>query len=134
MQKYTNFFLRCFCRGIVVLHIYVLLNHNFLLANEANFVYDSKGKRDPFISLIGKKVKLADVDLIDSIKDVKVEGVIIDPQRGSAAIVNNQILRIGDYMGGFKLSKVTRYYIVMSRDEKEFKLQFRSEEEDQTSN
>jgi len=133
MGKYTNFFLKyIFC--IISLNIYFLCNCNFLLANESNFIYDSKDKRDPFISLIGKKVKLTDVDLINSIKDVRVEGVIIDPKKGSAAIVNGQILYIGDYMGGFKLDKVTNYYIVMSRDDKEFKLQFRSEEEDQTSN
>ncbi len=133
MEKSIDFFLKYFI-GIIFLGFYFLCSCNFLLANESNFVYDSKGKRDPFISLIGKKVKLTDVDLIDSIKDVRVEGVIIDPKKGSAAIVNGQILYIGDYMGGFKLVKVTHYYIVVSRDEKEYKLQFRSEEDDKSSN
>ena len=128
MRKCNKYFLKYFC-GI----IFFLLFGNISLANEARFIYDSKSKRDPFISLIGKKVKLADVDLIDSIKDVRVEGVIIDP-KGSAAVVNGQILRIGDYMGGYKLDKVTHYYIIMTRDDKNFKLQFRSEEEDRTSN
>ncbi|MBU1864056.1 MAG: hypothetical protein KKH94_10370 [Candidatus Omnitrophica bacterium] len=94
-------------------------------------MYDSKTKRDPFVSLIGENVHLTDVELLESISEVNVEGVILDPVKGSAAIVNGQILRIGDYMGGFQLSEVTRYQITMLRDGKEYNLVFRNKEEDE---
>jgi len=103
---------------------------NFSVANEQNFVYDSKEKRDPFLSLIGKNVKLTDVELLESIDDVRVEGVIIEPNRVSSAIVNGQILKVGDFMGGYKLEKVTRYSIIMTRDGKQHKIEFRSPDED----
>jgi len=103
---------------------------NFSVANEPKFVYDSKKKRDPFISLIGKNVKLTDVELLESIDDVRVEGVILDPNKVSSAIVNGQILKVGDFMGGYKLEKVTRYAIIMTRDGKQHKIQFRSPDED----
>ena len=119
--------------GIICLVVCIVISHqcDFIFANEVYFIYDSKGKRDPFISLLGKNVKLTDVELLDSIDDVRVEGVIIDPKKGSAAIVNGRILKVGDFMGGFKLEKVTHYEIYMSRDGQKFKLQFRNKSDDE---
>jgi hypothetical protein len=96
----------------------------FLLAIDSNFVYDSKGKRDPFIPLIGKNVKLTDAELLSSIEDVTVEGIIIDKKEGSAVIVNNQILKTGESLGGFRLEKIAPTYVVFSRDGKEYTLTY----------
>ena len=104
---------------------------NFSVANEAKFVYDSKGKRDPFMSLIGKNVTLTDVELLESIEDVRVEGVIIDPNEGSSAIINGQIIKVGEFLGGFRLIKVTKYFVVLQRDEKKHTIQFRAPDENQ---
>jgi len=118
--------------AIILILIWVLLlSENFSVAKESVFVYDSKNKRDPFISLIGKNVTLTDVELLASIADVRIEGVILEPNKPSSALINGQILREGEFLGGFKLTKVTKYYVIMKKDEKEHKLQFRSPEEDQ---
>jgi hypothetical protein len=129
MQK-SNFFHSLPMALVFVSCFLFLCSGDFSVANEHKFVYDSKEKRDPFVSLVGKNVKLTDVELLDSIADVKVEGVIVDPHMTSSAIVNGQILKVGDFMGGFKLEKVTNYYIIMTRDGEEHKIQFRSLEED----
>lgn len=131
MLKYNNPFLKSVFIVGVTLGIYFSFMGKFLLAKGGHFMYDSKTKRDPFVSLIGENVHLTDVELLESISEVNVEGVILDPVKGSAAIVNGQILRIGDYMGGFQLSEVTRYQITMLRDGKEYNLVFRNKEEDE---
>lgn len=130
MQKYKLLFFQSIKVCVYVTCLFFLTKVYFSVANESLFVYDSKGKRDPFISLIGKNVKLTDVELLESIEQVRVEGVIVDPDKGSSAIVNGQIIRVGEFLGGFKLEKVTNYYIVMKRDEKEYTIQFRSPEDD----
>lgn len=130
MQKFKFLFFRCLKVHVFVTCLFLLTKVYFSVANESLFVYDSKNKRDPFISLIGKNVKLTDVELLESIDQVRVEGVIIDPYKGSSAIVNGRIIRVGEFLGGFRLEKVTNYFIVMSRDEKEHTIQFRSPEDD----
>jgi hypothetical protein len=130
MQKSSFIFLHQLLAIIFVTCLFLLGKVHFSVASEPLFVYDSKEKRDPFISLIGKNVKLTDVELLESIDQVRVEGVIIDPNKGSSAIVNGQIIRVGEFLGGFRLEKVTNYHIVMKRDEQEHTIQFRSPEDD----
>lgn len=111
--------------GIIAIIFWAI---NFSVANEDRFVYDSKGKRDPFISLLGTNVKVTDVELLESIKDIRVEGVIID-STGSAAIMNNNIVRLGEFIGGFKLTQVTNYRVILERNGKEHAIKFRDKDE-----
>lgn len=120
------------CAFIATAIFLIMAGNDFLMANDTRFLYDSREKRDPFVSLLGRKVRLTDVDLLESINDVKIEGVIVDEEKGSAAIVNGRILRVGDFMGGFQLVAVTHYEVVMARDGKEYTLSFRDESVDNT--
>ncbi len=114
-------------RIILLLLFLVLIGSNFSLANENNFIYDSNGKRDPFVSLLNKNVKLTDVRLLKSVEDIRVEGVIIDKKNGSGAVLNGNIIKVGEFLGGFKLMDVSQYYVILERDEKRYKIKFRDE-------
>ena len=120
----------CGCSMRIVFNLFIIfvvfLNFPlFLMASDAYFIYDSKAKRDPFISLLGKNIKLTDVELLESVDDIIVEGVVVDPDGGSTAILNGKILKISEFIGGFRLDKVTHYEVYLSRDGVQYKIKFR---------
>lgn len=120
MRRFRRFLIICF-----VLSVIFAAKSNFLLANDAYFLYDSKNKRDPFESLLDKNVKVTDIKYLESLSQIVVEGVIVDPRNGSAAILNGNVLKVGEFIGGFRLEKVTNYEVHVSRDGKIHKLVFR---------
>ncbi len=114
---------------LVIMLFMPLICLSVSIADE-DFVYDSKGKRDPFLSLIDRRVKLTDVELLASIDDVRVDGVILDRDRGASAIVNDSIIKIGEFVGGFKLVEVSQYEVVLLRDGQSYTIEFRDKDLD----
>ncbi len=72
------------------------------------FIYDSKNKRDPFIPLVGKGMRLLVPQEAKSIENIILEGIVFDPEQASLAIINGEIFKEGDSIGGFILSEVTK--------------------------
>lgn len=79
----------------------------FALANlsEGAFLYDSKGKRDPFVPLVGPGGKLiippvsageTDMAPDNAVGAVQIQGILYDPSGNSIAIVNGREVRQGD--------------------------------------
>src|SRR3989338_5580369 len=85
----------------------MLLLSSSLLAAEKS-LYNSHGKRDPFIPLVTSTMKSSSSNLlgIDNIDDLIVEGVVYDPKNGSVVIVNGTILKEGEEFGSVKVLKV----------------------------
>ena len=71
-------------------------------------LYESHGKRDPFIPLVTATMKSSSSNLlgIDNFDDLAVEGVVYDPKHGSVVIVNGTILKEGEEFGNVKVIKV----------------------------
>jgi len=85
-------------RGLRVFVIGILLFSSLLsfsLAQEG-YTYDSKGRRDPFIALVTPAGVLLTLDKEDVKTDLAVEGIIYDKQGSSYAIVNSEVVRVGD--------------------------------------
>lgn len=56
--------------------------------------YDPKGRRDPFVPLIGVKPGLiSGLFGVESVDDIRLEGLVFDPVSGSVAIANGVVLR-----------------------------------------
>ncbi len=56
--------------------------------------YDAKGKRDPFVPLMGVKPGLVSgLFGVESVDDIRLEGLVFDPVSGSVAIANGVVLR-----------------------------------------
>ena len=80
-----------------------------LLVPSSEFRYDSTGRRDPFKSLLQLEKKQRDVTQLPPIQQfdletVKVVGVVVDPVRGTQAMIrapNGQtfVVRVGTIMG-----------------------------------
>ena len=64
----------------------------------AEYKYYSKGKRDPFIPLVSGKMKIASLGLesVETIDDVKLEGIMFDPQGESIAVLNGEVVKEGE--------------------------------------
>jgi hypothetical protein len=78
------------------------------------FTYDAKGRRDPFVSPETKETrgpKAYDTG------DFTVEGIIFDPANESLAVINGKVLREMENLGGFRIDKIERTVVRLSREE-----------------
>lgn len=75
----------------------------------AVFQYDSKGKRDPFVPLLGKTPaakKGEGLAYVETVSELRLEGIVWDPSSGSYAFLNGEVLMPGDQVGKVKLLAV----------------------------
>lgn len=72
------------------------------MTSEAGFVYNSDGRRDPFVPLIGVAgVRVANgAGGIASLDNVTLQGIIISPSGDKSVILNGEIMKEGDSLGG----------------------------------
>lgn len=102
---------------------------SFLLQADEKFKYDSKDKRDPFIPLIGPAGEYLTPSIgLKSIGDMRLEGIVWDPQGESYAIINGEIVKEGDYLGGVLVSKINSKEVRILLEGQEFALLLIEEE------
>ncbi len=83
-----------------------------LFASEKDFVYNSGGRRDPFVPPMEffKPAEGQDTDIRAKIEVdysvIHIEGIVYDPQEGSRAIINGQILQVGDEIMDLKITDI----------------------------
>ena len=100
----------------------LLLSVNPVCAQEEEpFIYNDKGKRDPFIPLVDKNGRyFLDEGELYSFDDLNLSGILWDPAGKSSALINNQIVKTGESIGGFKISNVTKNSVTLFKDGKEY--------------
>lgn len=97
--------------------IFVIMT-NVLWAQEAGFVYNSKGKRDPFIRIsVSTQTMSQDPDLQNEIgfDQVVLEGIVWDDLE-PLAIINGSILAVGQTISGFMLDTIESDKIVLRKN------------------
>lgn len=100
---------------VVVVVIFVLSITAF--AEDQQFVYDSKAKRNPFIPLITEDGRLVKLDKVEAPSgDVTVEGIIFDKKGRSYAIVNGTVVGIGDAIAGYEVLKIQSDKVLFIKD------------------
>ena len=87
-------------------------------ASAEDFSYNSKGRRDPFVPLVGPGAVYQVKEAVDitSTEDVELEGIVYDSKGVSRAIVNSIVLKEGDQAGVLLLEKVDPGKIVIRID------------------
>ena len=83
---------------------------------QEQFVYDAKGRRNPFIPLVTSDGRLLKLDKEQTQQDLLVEGIIYDKQGRSYAIVNGSILGIGDSIGDYQVLKIQDKKVAFIKD------------------
>lgn len=94
------------------------------------YIYESRGKRDPFTPLIGQGKVKATVDLEDvaSIAEIRLEGIAINAKGKTTAIMNGALLKEGDNVGIVKVIKIGKKSVIISMGGKEYTVDIASEE------
>ena len=92
--------------------------------------YESKGKRDPFVPLVGqdKGNYSAGLEGIVSVNDVLLEGIAIGPSGKNIAILNGQMVKEKDKFGLLQIKKIYKKTVELSIDGKIHILSLKDEE------
>lgn len=109
-----------FLTGLVTL--VVLAAGAFLIgAHGEEHKYSSKGKRDPFVPLATGEVK-ANLGLqsVETIDDLKFEGVIFDPSGKSMAVLNDEVLKEGDKKYNVEVIRINDTSITIKINDREY--------------
>lgn len=96
-----------------------------------SFLYNDQGKRNPFIPLLTADGRLLKLDREDSTTGLSIEGIIYDKQGISYAIVNGQIVKVGDEVNDYRVLKIEDNKVIFIKDGQplEIELKARSENE-----
>lgn len=89
----------------IILCVWMVIMANFTRGDD--FRYDSKGRRDPFVPLIGPdRVAVAGIEDVTSIADVNLEGIAAGARGTKVAIINGEMLREGERIGNLEMKKI----------------------------
>ncbi len=100
-----------------------------VLFAQDEFIYDSKGKRNPFIALItadGRLLKLEQEDTTAS--PLVVEGIIYDKRGLSYAIVNGEIKSIGDKVSDYQVLRIEKNKVIFVKEGQPIEVKLKEEE------
>ena len=98
----------------------LLVSPHFLKAEQ--FKYDSHGKRDPLVPLIGQEKPGGSVGFSDimSIDDVRLEGIAGEITGNKTAIINGELVKEGFKSGEICIRKITKSSVTLTISGKEF--------------
>lgn len=87
----------------------------------AEYKYQSRGKRDPFIPLVTGEVKRTlGLESVETIDDVIFEGIIFDPSGESMAVLNSEILKEGDKISNIEVTKISNNSVTLKIYDKSY--------------
>ncbi len=97
---------------------------------QGEFVYDAKGKRNPFIGLVTPEGRLLKLDKQESNSPggLAIEGVIYDKSGRSFALVNNEVVGIGDYAGDYQVLKIYDDKVIFIKNGETLEVELTKEE------
>ena len=87
--------------------------------------YDSQGRRDPFIPLVGPDGRVVRNTL--DISDFKIEGVIFDPNGGSVVLIDGQFYKEGDNINGLNIISIMKDRVILAQSKQEKTIWLRDE-------
>lgn len=101
---------------------------SFLFA-QGDFIYDAKGKHDPFIPLVTPDGRLLKLEQEEGTAGLSLEGIIYDKNGLSYAVVNGEVVRIGDEVGGYQVLKIEENKVIFIKEGRAQEVEFKKEGE-----
>ena len=95
---------------------------------QQHFVYQDKGKRDPFAPLldVDGNMVLYDNELI--LTDLTLEGVMVGANpEANIAIINGRIFKIRERIGPFQVETILKDRVVLRKDQETVQLKLKKE-------
>ncbi|UCC95316.1 MAG: general secretion pathway protein GspB [Candidatus Omnitrophota bacterium] len=115
-----GFIKQCIC--ILILCFCFLCVH----AEEFEYPYGILTHRDPLNPLVNSRGEV----LLKAKKespDLFLQGIIYS-EKGSAAVINNELFHEGDLFEGYSIEKIERRRVILKKDDKEVILKLEEEE------
>ncbi len=75
--------------------------------------------RDPFT------LQETSIDRVDTIANLKLMGITIDKTAKSMAIINNELLSVGDKIGKFRVIKISKGSVIVTDEKENFELKLK---------
>ena len=92
------------------------------------FVYDAKGKRDPFMPLVMADGRIVNLESYGTNEGgIRIEGIIYDEGGFSYAIVNATIVKPGDCVGEYQLIEIQPKKIIFLKSNQRIEMGLREE-------
>lgn len=90
-----------------------------VMVHGEEYKYFSKGKRDPFIPLATGEVRAnLGLQAVETIDDVKFEGIIFDPSGKSMVVLNDEVLREGEKKYNVEVIRIDNKAVTIKVNEK----------------
>jgi hypothetical protein len=102
---------------------------SLLVCSWADFAYDSKGKRNPFIPLVTSDGRLLKLDAREVSDGLALEGIIYDKVSMSYAIVNGLVVKIGDFVGDYQVLDIEENKVVFIKEGQTLEVELKKEGE-----
>lgn len=94
---------------------------------DQKYNYTPHGRRDPFIPLVSPSGYLLEVER-DEDSALSLEGIMYDPKGDSMAIINGELVRVGEAVGGAVLTRIEPTRVVVIKDNQTLEIELRREE------
>ncbi len=107
------------------LAVFILTLSFFSLAFAEEIRYDSGGRRDPFVALVGPGGTMA---VKSNPGDLNIEGIIFDPKNGgSLVLVNGEFYKEGQSVNKATIVSIFKDRVIMRQDDETKELWIRDE-------
>lgn len=106
---------------ILRIALLVFVMAQFSMHFENALAYDSHGKRDPFVPLVGLATRsVSGIADIMGIEDVSLQGIASDSLGRNAAVINGEMIREGETIGHVTIKKILKNDVILKINENEY--------------
>lgn len=108
---------RLLLMGLVGVFSQLGLGSPWALSEEPEaFLYDSRGRRDPFVPIVrdGRIVGAHKSRATEPLRPV-LYGILWDPDGKSIALINDLEVNVGDAVGGYRVAEIRSDAVVLAR-------------------
>lgn len=101
---------------LLAITLYRLPFTDYQLHAQEQFKYNAKGRRNPFIPLVTSDGRLLKLEKEGDASGLLLEGIIYDKYGRSYAIVNGEIVKIGDAIGDYQVLKIENNKVIFIKE------------------
>ena len=107
---------------------WILIFGSSICFAQDKIVYDEAGRHDPFIALVTPDGRLLNLEPGEAESKIVLEGIIYSKDGRSYAIINGEIVKVGDYILENAVFKIEEDKVILMEDEKPVEYKLRKEE------
>lgn len=98
-------------------------------ADSLEYTYDPQGKRDPFVPIVTADGRLIKVQPEGGAAGLALEGIILDENGISCAIINGDVVKIGDNINDYEVLKIENNKVILIKDGEPLEVELNKEEQ-----